>query len=369
MSYIRNVYDALENYTAGSYVDYSGSQYFALTDSVGSQPDISPADWELIGVIRDANVMLEEFRANAIRKAFTNIDTFRGARQRPSAIQSNVMYQGNGGLKNEDGSWNHATKKGFHGAMIQPQTLNHSIKISKVALQFSEPVADLPLYLYNESSNEFLSTVTVQYTKTNSVQWVDAEFIIKGFGVDVSPKSQWYIGYFASDLGTAEIIQNDWASVSGGWCQSCDYGRASASIQKSTCKYYRAESITFDASDIDGLSLPSRYPSEIGNMAINLELTIYQDPTRTYINQSNMFRDLVKLAGAVDLLESMVNSTNLNRAANLTKDLILRALHGYKDEGIKGLKAEYMEKLEEICNSMENLDEFKTSRVVLRQRF
>lgn len=358
------VWDSTVNYVVGDTVIYSGSEYISLVDSLNEQPDIS-ASWEFVQVIQTQDVILQRIKDNSIQRAIEDVIMFREYRDMPTVLQSAPLYI-NGGMKDTSG-WRIAQKSGFHGIEISAKNLSQTIRLHKLRLQFSEAINDLPIYIFDASSQEAIHTFNVSYTASPyNVQWVDVDIDLTPYGDNQNALPVYYIGWFDADIGTAEMVNSDWASVAGGWCGTCAYGRRSRELQRMSCDFFDVRSILFSPTSLDGINVPATYPEENSDMVLNLEVSVFQDPTHLFVKNSQMFAKLIRMKGAIYLTEQILGSKGLNRSTKLSKEDIYvhRFLNGYPAEEVKGLKEYYKIEVENVAKAMTNSDDFQDPRAI-----
>jgi hypothetical protein len=173
-----------------------------------------------------------------------------------------------------------------------------------------------------------------------------------------------YIGYFASEI-TSTIIQSDWAGHPTAWCSACWWGQSSARNQNNYMKYIEASPVSFDTGRLNG----TNKPYGVGNIegegqGMNLSIKVYKDPSYMVEQCASVFTQLIRHKTALIILGAMKNHLRLNRAAEITKDHIIRELEGYENENIKGLYDTYQDKLKEVSSNLDGVGGWCDSRVL-----
>jgi hypothetical protein len=359
-----NVWDIATAYGVGEVVLYDGNEYVNILAGTGAQPDITPLSWTFVQAQPTFSNLLQTYKDRGIKDAFRDIFEYRTNRDVKQLMNVTALYEA-GGYRDNNGDFRLETKKGFHGFRFDSFLIENQVaELNKIGLHFTG-VESFTLYVFHESGDAPIYTQAINYTTPNEWEWIDlSNMILKHTTDNQSSGGAYYVGYFASEISN-DIIQSDWASVSGAWCTNCYWGISSARYQRAYSKFVEAQPISFDTNKLNGTNKPYGLGDFEGNPAgMNLSIKVYNDPSYMVTQCASVFTELIKQKTAIILLAAMKNNSRLNRIAEISKDLIIRELEGYENENIKGLYDMYKEKLKEVSNNLNNVGGWCDARML-----
>lgn len=202
-----------------------------------------------------------------------------------------------------------------------------AVRISAVATQFSEPDPEFRLYLFHSSQADAVATYQLPRTSRVYFEWTTLAIPLSQY-----EGGEWCLGYFEDDLvGQAVDLQHDFSSRPGTCCGS-DY-------------------LHFDKwapyVQVRGFSVPESW-AEPGmwsgivnyvpgtNFGLNLKLSAECDLSDYFCRHSELFRTVLQLQLAADMLSTMANSTRNNGVKSDVQTLALVELNN-RPNGQPGL--------------------------------
>lgn len=225
------------------------------------------------------------------------------------------------------------------------------VSIDKLGFQFSAVQTDLPIYLFHTSQEEAIITNTITTTKANSFEWVTLENPINFSYLSDEYESggYFYLGYFQDDIA-GQAIKKDFNWLTGP-CASCDGSGNRMKVWNERMNWMSIIPIYVASGNLNGTDLFDyrdvvQDPSN--NYGMNFGTTIECDLSPYFCERKNLFADALGYQVAIDVLSDMLTSTRANRIADVSKNVILRALEGDRESYEKGLGVRAEEALNAI---------------------
>jgi len=225
----------------------------------------------------------------------------------------------------------------FVGIMITPKKSQSITAIIKnLGVQFDSIQSGLPIYFFETSQEDAISTYPLTNTKTNSLQWFAMTDFEAKYKYDGGGTGQSYIvGYFENDLAGQAIN----TKLYGSCCSPVVYS-----------DFLSISGVVFQSAALSGTDLPDMkqigYTDETFGLA--LKISAVCDITDTICDNTTLFAQLCKKKIATRIMWDFYNNMNLNRKAELSRD---RAL-----PNITRLEAEFAAELKGIKLDLTDLD-------------
>jgi hypothetical protein len=255
------------------------------------------------------------------------------------------------------------SKRGrFLGWVFRPVKSEHTYhSITRLALQLTAPVANLPIYIYHSSQKEAIDTRLITITKATSVEWVDLDVPILLNYADYDAGGFYYIGYYESDLGTTSAIYKD-HDLSTAVCGTCNAFNTKAYREWS--KYVSISTAYVEGADLDGIDMVSVDKlniENISNFGLNFRIETYCDITTFLVANKGMIAPALQVRYAIDLLRYMEFSPlRANAVTDQMKDSSFVAINGQKSENntikVRGMIHDYEDYMKGLNLDMSKLD-------------
>jgi hypothetical protein len=261
------------------------------------------------------------------------------------------------------------SKRGrFVGWVFRPVKSEHTYhSLTKLALQLTDPIADLPIFIYHSSQKEAIDTRLVTITKSSSVEWVtlldadgEPDPILLNY-IDYDAGGFYYIGYFEDDLINTSAIYKDY-DLSVAPCGTCNYFNGKA--YKDWSKYVSISTAYVNGSDLDNddmVSVDKLNIENISNFGLNFRIETYCDITNFLVNNKNMIAPALQVRYAIDLLRYMEFAPlRANAVTDQMKDSSFVAINGQKSENnfikVRGMIHDYEDYMKGLNLDMSKLD-------------
>lgn len=220
------------------------------------------------------------------------------------------------------------------GIEITPMTSRGLIyPIKKVGVQL-EQGETFNIYLFHTSSIDPIETVPITYTEVGSVQWFDVDWkLSKGSG-------SYYLCYNTDDL-TGGAINGTTTYNSSGAVQSYPMGR-----------YFSASPFSVTGQNTVMWDTSGNIYSNNTNHGLNVQLSAVCDFSEFIIEQKDLFRQLVGVQLASDLLRMLAYNVEarVNRfETNIARREVLYEVDGDTQGRAGGLK----QRLDEIIDGLQ----------------
>ncbi|TAN17233.1 MAG: hypothetical protein EPN37_07205 [Chitinophagaceae bacterium] len=186
----------------------------------------------------------------------------------------------------------------FVGFQLRVAPGDYAMQINSITLEFNQDVT-FNLYLYNQGRLAPIWTKSVS-AKANDETVIDITDLIFKHSSEDNKGGLFYLGYFQSELGTAQAIQQNFFRWNVG-------------------KVYMAQS--FEAKDhgdgtFDKVFIFRNYM----NFGLNFELSVFRDYTKTIIQNSYLFDELIGLHMAAKVMENVIFSERSNKTQRISKE-------------------------------------------------
>jgi hypothetical protein len=279
--------------------------------------------WELM-----FSVWLRERLNASISNLFNRLATEKKLNESTKSIFDNKqIFVGSGKLSNT------ITPRGrFVGLAIRPKKINNiRIDINAIGLHFTDVQTDLPVYLFNSSSEAYIAKQLVSTIDTSTFAWVSMtgwSVYFNSIALDFDPGSEWYVGYFEDDIA-GNAIQKSYDFLLGP-CISCPSHRSERNRFNMWNKYFDVMPVT--SGTLDGENLPADMGvSSQCNFGLNMSVSVRPDVTEIFTMNKQALTYPLQLQFAVDMLTWAV--MNPARRTNPTHGNIQRELISYDLDG------------------------------------
>lgn len=320
-------YDNEHTYILGEPCFYKDKSYRALKETVGEVPDSNEEAWEVFDPFSE---WLETKTKDSISSAiatFVNSKILDGANK---LLENVYLFDGAGRLA--DKVSNEDALVGFE--LIPIRSKGVTLKINKIGLQFTKAGA-ITLYLMHSSSLAAVRSISLTYTKPNSVQWFTMQDLFLPYvSTATDAGGSWYLTYRQDELidnNQAIYRDRDWSKQPCTTCSIYDY-----SAWTKWSKYFEVHPFKVNKQNISEGSMvlwniTNNLYTYSSNYGLNLEVSAECDITDFILEQRGLFREIILKQVGVDFLKEMAYNPNVrvNRnAMNASRGDILFELQG-----------------------------------------
>lgn len=249
-------------------------------------------------------VWLSDIRDAAILNVVNRIlDEKVATKQAKDLFSKKNLFFGAGNISNTVTNQNKIV-----GFKIVPYNDNYTrFRIRKIGFQ-GTIAGQITIVLVNSNSQDIIDSLIIDYTKPNSVQMFDCDFLIDQY---THNGGKWFLGYDQAQYSGKAIYQG-WAS-----CGSC--GMNTTDFTKGVLNQY----MRIYPASVDN-SLPNwnelNFSDEAdNNFGLNFEIEGYCDYTKLLVDNKSLFANYIKYIGGIALLRSIL--TNANATANRNQAL------------------------------------------------
>jgi len=322
-SYNYTAWNNATTYAAGARVSYGGKSWQSLQAANLNKTPAAGVWWELM-----FSAWLRERLNASIANLFNRLATDKKLNESTKSIFDNKqIFLGSGKLNNT------VTAKGrFVGLAIVPRKINNiRIDLNAIGLHFTDVQTDLPIYLYNSSSEAYIAKQLVSTVDTSTFAWVPLtnwSCYFNSITNDYDPGAEWYIGYFENDI-SGNAIQKTYDYVTGP-CVGCPSHHHEVNRFNLWNKYFDVRPVS--SGTLDGDKLPSKLnASRTCNFGLNLSVTVRPDVTEVFTANKQALTYPLGLQFAVDILSWAV--LNPMRRTNPTHGNIQKEVISYDLDG------------------------------------
>jgi hypothetical protein len=233
----------------------------------------------------------------------------------------------------------------FVGWLIRPnkfEYLNHEIK--SIGVQFLENDT-FPIHIFHSSQKTPVRTITINYTKPTSVEWVDLEEPIILNYTDYDEGGYFLIGYYEDDLSQSNRAIYKRHNLSKRPCGSCSPRAAiDQQLYNRWSNYFKIATVTTN----DPLEVRDLNFINDTNFGLNFKIKSYCDITNFIVENKNMFVYPILYRTMIDLIRYIeMSPTRNNRVTEDVRKEAYVAINGAITENNfirnKGLMHEYDE--------------------------
>jgi hypothetical protein len=273
-------------------------------DNIGNTPATSPLFWKPVNLL---SLYLEDVYHNAAEDVVNEVFNEKKInRQTKTLLKSMRLYEGSG--VTTDRIMNEGD---FVGVYIQLLQKNNILAVvEQIGLQLTA-AQDLTIYLFHESQQEAIATVTIHHTKVISFQWHDLKFKLNYMTDDYDAGGAFFIMYDQDELvGQAVKKQYNFHISPCGYCGTYNlqtYGKYS--------KYLYIQAVRVKAADRNGVDLWDISKTQRitdNNFGMNFQFTVQCDVTNFLVQQKDVFKFAFRDMVTKKLLENLSNSTRQN---------------------------------------------------------
>lgn len=297
-------------YAEGDRVLYSGVSYEALRSTVGDQPDASPDDWAVLSLL---DQFIQDVFENAAEETVNQVFIEKKLnKQAKTVLQSTRSFNGVGNFT--DYIINEGKLVGVEISLIHYN--NILAIIERVGLQLTMSQDDLTLYLYHTSQLEPIATLSIDQTKSNSMEWHDAKLRLNYLSEDLDAGGKFYLMYDQDDLDGQAIKKN--FNFDRLPCYTCNANDVAG--YHAISQWFRVRAVEVSAANRNAANdlwlwdVTKTKASPDNNHGLNFEFTVRCDLTRFIVQQKDVFAHAVREVTTLKLLEAMANSTRQNNA-------------------------------------------------------
>ncbi len=272
-------------------------------------------------------------------------------------LERNTLYRSAVSSRGKD-----ENESKFVGHEFVPmRTAGTVMKITGFSLQLDQD-CDLTVYLFHSNQSAPIDSVTVNYTGSGGVQWVDVDWTLSGEGA-------YLIGYDQAENPDVQSINGvpDYTHVSGGghWlpvgkffnvaaCEAAPYSTSGIPEMEIGTDFIVGGTKAFGSEDLT-------YGWET-NHGLNYKFSVQCDYTALILEQKNLFKQVIGINVAIKLLEEMLFNpdSRVNRHEANAADKSLRIAYELDGDSTSKKKSGLRHKLDKAMGAIKfdttNLD-------------
>lgn len=334
MAYNYAAWSNATTYATGARVMYGGKAWQSKLPANLNKAPAAGTWWELM-----FSAWLRERLNASVSNLFNRLATEKKLSESTKSVFDNKqIFVGSGKLSNT------ITPRGrFVGLTIRPKKINNiRVDINAIGFHFTDIQTDLPVYLFNSSSEGYIAKELISTTDTSTFAWVPMtnwSAQVNSIANDYDPGSDWYVGYFEDDI-SGNAIQKSY-DFQNGPCISCKSHTQERNRFNLWNKFF--DIIPVASSNLDGENLPSEMGvASMCNFGLNLSVSVRPDVTEIFTSNKNALTYPLQLQFAVDILSwAVLNPMRRTNPvhANIQKEAISYDLDGTgqgKNLGLRG---------------------------------
>lgn len=322
------------NWVAGTYdagdIVNNLSGVWQANKQTSDEPKVGATDWDKYNLLNDYLRTLTNSGINKVIQEFVKLKTLD--RETRNLLDSVRVYDGSGRYTND--IQNTGKVVGFE--IVPLNQLGITTKIEKIGLQMKGGTGKVRVYLFHTSQVDPIQTADLDFTVTNGgFQWFTVkDWFLPYMGAGTNAGGSWYLCYNQNDLPagmTAINANKDWSREP---CGTCNQG--SIDVWRQVTKYIQLSPFmttaltTFD-------QFPELWPNtqtmytNATSYGMNVEMTVGCDLTDFFIQQRNIFANVIQGQVATNMLRALAMNpeVKVNRnQSNASKMDILYELDG-----------------------------------------
>jgi hypothetical protein len=352
----RDYWDLTEIPTLGSPLnDTESGQYYQQFSGALRLDYIS----SLLPPNRTLTTYLDTVETDAIHQILNRIETEKKIGNFGKDIARNdVIY--NVGRKTQ----NLTNESRFCGVMFDLKySTGITAIINRIGLYLTAPVTNLDLYLFHSSQEAAINTYQFTSTSTNSFSWNEIRIQMShDIGTSNIIGGTWYLGYYQDDLAaqTAQAVRYTAMNWLHGYCNTCNGGSYQAMYSSISNR------LAMNGFYVPSGSLPvsksEKFDNDVviktnnNNNGFNFNITIGCDLSQFWVDNRRLLADVLGLAVAMDVLEMMKYSSQINNVEEAIKIMIVRDLEGTTDTKNPPLNEKLADAIKALNLDQGNLD-------------
>jgi len=290
-------------------VSYEDINYRALRDNVDKQPDTSTEDWERFDEFSEW--LENKMKASIILSVQKFINEKKVIKTARSLFESKPLFDGAGSFK--DLITNDPNFVGFELSPRRAKGL--TVQVKRVGFQ-SNKSETFNLYLFHSSQKDYIKKQEITVSDSYSMQWSDLTDFTLPYMETYGAGGSWYIGYFQSELtGQAINTTRDWSE------KPCNCSRGNYNLYQLWSKYLAVTPLKIKHTGEELWDIEDNIYLSDKNFGLNLELSVYCDYTRLFLEQKDIFKDLIFFGLAMDLMREFAYNPNVRINRNTKNTL------------------------------------------------
>lgn len=331
--------------TLGTKVTRLSLNYRSLlaVGNTNKAPESEPLYWEEFTAFDE---WLENKTKAAITKTIEKIYIEKNlAKQFRGLMENKALFDGAGRMN--DTITNSNKLVGFE--FIPTRGRGVTVKLHKVAYQ-GNTNETFDLFLYHSSQKDEIATIEIVYTGNGSVQWFDLNFELP---YDTYFGGSFYLVYSQSQLTGLAI--NSGRDFSQELCSGC---KGRYQLERTMSQYMDIHPFSVD-DDSEMWDVTNNVYDYSKNYGLNVQLSIYCDPTGFIVQNKKDFADVISKGVANEILRYFVfnASARINRNEQLVnKETLLYELDGDPQGRRAGLKASWDDSIKSLMLELNGLD-------------
>lgn len=212
--------------------------------------------------------------------------------------------------------------------------------IHRVAFQFTDKQAALPVYFFHSSQPEAIKQLTFSSQTSNDFNWMEAALPMLSIDQERTG-GEYYLGYYQDDL-TGQAVHYTKLNWVSGYCKLCDNGEANrryssiTNYVKMVPFYVPSTSLDTDQSklfDTDGIIF-----EKDNNFGMNFHIAVKCDFTQFWCDNRLALKSALALKVTQMILKNISYSFEINAITEQLKMMIIRDLEGDKETNYKNIE-------------------------------
>ena len=201
---------------------------------------------------------------------------------------------------------------------------NVKVILHDIGLQFTEPVTNLPIYLYHTSQKDAILNETFSTASGFNFEWKSLTDWFIQYNADYDIGGFFLLGYYQDDLANnnnAQAINKTDVSI-GFPCETCSYlSSINYARYKEASKFYNIIPCEIENQFLNGIQLPNlgenfkniRFKFKYKNYGLNLRTSVQSDLTQFILNNRGVLVDALRPLGAYRMMHHFSSSERTNR--------------------------------------------------------
>lgn len=329
-------------YTTGQKVSSSGIIYTALQNST-NQVVTQTAYWQRNG--NPLSVYLTDKINQSAVKIANQVYVNKNLNQQAKSIMpESMLYSGNGNIRDV------ITPNGrFVGFRLKLKELDLGMIVRKIGIQFNEVVTDFPIYLYNSNRIDPVNIWEISTTQAFSFQWIELTKQTLSFLSDsANAGSDYFIGYYEDDLGTAKAINNKYTFTQN-LCGPCN--PVNDNLRKAWGQYVDVVPFSVESGQIqeDRTLWNTEYNGYTDgiNFGLNILASVFCDTTDFFCRNKIGLANAIAFQTAVSILQDMAYSSRDNQQSQKLMNMATFAL-GNQQNNTPGLESQLANQIMQV---------------------
>lgn len=264
--------------------------------------------------------------------------------QAKSIMPETMLYSGNGSIRDVI-----VPQGRFVGFRLHLKELDLGMQVRKIGIQFNEAITAFPIYLYNSNQLDPVKIWEINITQPFSFQWIELSKQVLSFLSDTTDaSSDFYIGYYEDDLGTAKAINNKYTFTQNlcGACNPVNYNMRKAWGANIDITPFVVQPANFGEDrtlwDMNYIGFTDGI-----NFGLNLLASVFCDTTDFFCRNKAGLANAIAYQTAVSIIQDMAYSVRDNQQQQKLMNMATFAL-GNQQNNTPGLEAQMAKQIMQV---------------------